>query len=321
MRALGSAPRASRASTSGSRSRSASRPAPRARAAVLAVPRLQPRADGAGGGVQRRDAVDRPVRIGAPLQQKVGECDLPDDDRVGQRMRSVRTGLVHAGSRGEQQLGRLDVAVAGGGDQRRERLPRSGMHVGAPARRARGRRRGGRPATAHISAVSWVAAVAASTSAPPESSARTTSRLPVRARRSSAASGPFAWGRVRIRPGGEESLDHRHARVLARPGERRHAVIVRRHSRRRRRRGADRPPRRRPSGPPRAAPSRHRPAPRSRRDPRRRAARAGGRCRAPPSPPRGADPARRPPRCPPLPRGGRGTGWRDSSSGSAFGRS
>ena len=99
MRALGSAPRASRASTSGSRSSSRSR-SPRARAPpCLRFPGLSARLlTEPAAACSAVDAVDRPIGIGALRQQEVGERALPDDDRVGQRMRAIGSGVVDARS-------------------------------------------------------------------------------------------------------------------------------------------------------------------------------------------------------------------------------
>ena len=68
--------------------------------------------------MQRRDAVDCTIRIGALLEQKVGERALPGEDCKRQRMRAVRSGVIDACACGKQDLRRLDVAVLGGSDQR-----------------------------------------------------------------------------------------------------------------------------------------------------------------------------------------------------------
>ena len=175
--------------------------------------------------MQRRDAVDRSIGIGAPLQQEVGECDLPDDDRVGQRVRSVGSGLVHAGPRGEQDAGGLDVAVAGGGDQRRERLPRSGMDIGAPLDQRADDvpvAPGDRPHQRRL-----VGGGGGRVDVGPAGEQRPHDVEAAGARGCHQRRQAVRLRRVGIRPGGEEPPDHRHARVLARPGQRRHAVIVR----------------------------------------------------------------------------------------------
>ena len=82
-----------------------------------------------------------------------------------------------------------------------------------------------RPATAHISAVLFVATVAALTSAPRASSSLTTSTLPVSTAVISGVK-PLVCARVRVGAGIEQAFDHFRAGVLAGPRKCRHAVVI-----------------------------------------------------------------------------------------------
>ena len=161
-------------------------------------------------------------------------------------------------------------------------------------------------ATAHISAVSWVAAVAASTPAPCREQGLDRVEA-ARARGNHQRRQAVGLGGAGVRARGEEPVHQGVARVLAGPRERRHAVVVggigvgaggeqqldgRRVV---------------PVGGPRAAPSRRRRAPCPGRAPRSRAGRGRARCRGPPSRLPDAGPAAPQPRCRPRPRGRRDT--------------